>query len=343
MLNWIRALALGLCLVVFPSLSFAAKSHKVKKNETLFSLSRKYHVSVDELKSANNLVSTKVRKGDVLIIPYSAARSAEATAEASKPTVYKVKRTESLARIAKKTGVSVKELKRLNKLSGNRVKAGQILALHEDGASDEHQHKTAKRLTLRYKELFNEKDYEQSLSDLTEADPGKPAELKDGADAKADNVKQLKSAAYSFLGTRYRFGGSTRNGLDCSAFVQKVFRELEVPLPRSAREQFRVGNEVAPGDLQKGDLVFFRTYASFPSHVGIYLGNNRMIHASSHDRRVVISTINTPYFRSRFIGAKRIAKINPDVFKFDDLLVGIEEESPDEAPNNDTLGVSLNN
>jgi cell wall-associated NlpC family hydrolase len=160
---------------------------------------------------------------------------------------------------------------------------------------------------------------------------------------KADNVKMLKNKAYGFLGIRYRFGGSSKRGIDCSSFVQQVFREMEVSLPRTAREQFAIGHEVPPSDLQKGDLIFFRTYASFPSHVGIYLGNNRMIHASSRDRRVVISPLNTPYYRARFIGAKRIAKINPETFRFDDLISGIEEESVDDAPINDTLGLSLSN
>jgi peptidoglycan DL-endopeptidase LytE len=90
-------------------------------------------------------------------------------------------------------------------------------------------------------------------------------------------------------------------------------------------------------------LIFFRTYAPFPSRVGIYLGNNRMIHASSRDRRVVISPLNTPYYRARFIGAKRIAKINPETFRFDDLINGIEEESLEDAQKNDSLGLSLAN
>jgi len=347
MRNCIRALMLCICLAVIPSLSHAAKTHKVKRNETIHSLSHKYKVSVDDIKSANNLVSSQVKKGTVLIIPPSNVRPSQEVAEQAKPTVYKVKRIESLAGIAKKTGVSVAELKRLNSLKGNRVKVGQVLALKEDSSSEERpKEKVAKRYSLRYADLFSEKDYEQSLNDLNDSDPSKPLEQRPVGEAKGDNSKQLKSAAFGFLGTRYRFGGNTRSGLDCSAFVQKVFRELDVTLPRSAREQFEVGNEVSPGDLKRGDLVFFRTYAHYPSHVGIYLGDNRMIHASSRDRRVVISTLNSNYYRARYLGAKRIGKINPDFFRFDDLLMGIEEESSDEAIKNDTLdtvGISLNN
>jgi len=341
MLNCLRALLLCICLAVIPSFAHAAKTHKVKRNDTLHSLARKYHVSIDDLKSANNLVSAQVRKGDVLIIPPISKSSSESVSAA--PLTYKVKRSEPLSRVAKKTGVSVAQLKRLNGLKSTRLKPGQILVLRVEQDSPDKQVKVAGHYTVRYPDLFSEKDYEQSLNDLTDADPSTPEERKQGVEAKGDGVKMLKSAAYGFLGTRYRFGGNTRSGLDCSAFVQKVFRELDVALPRSAREQFEVGNQVPQGDLQKGDLVFFRTYASFPSHVGIYLGDNRMIHASSRDRRVVISSLNTQYYRARYIGAKRIGKVNPDRFNLDDLLLGVEEESADDTMKNDPLGLSLNN
>jgi len=112
--------------------------------------------------------------------------------------------------------------------------------------------------------------------------------------------------AFGLLGIRYRFGGSNYAGIDCSAFVKKLFSSLSLPLPRTAREQYALGKDVPPGELQKGDLLFYHTYAGFPSHVGIYIGNDLMIHPSSEGGRVMISRMNTPYFLSRFIGARRI-------------------------------------
>jgi hypothetical protein len=117
----------------------------------------------------------------------------------------------------------------------------------------------------------------------------------------------LNRSAFRYLGTPYRFGGEGPSGIDCSSFVQQVFREHQVDLPRTAREQIRMGSDVAQGELRKGDLVFFRTYASYPSHVGIYLGDGKMIHASSARGKVVVSDMNTDYYRSRFLGAKRVA------------------------------------
>ena len=335
------------CIMVLitPSLSHASKTHRVKKHESLYSLAKKYHVPVADLKKANNLVSARIKTGDVLVIPpgsTSAGADARVKNGRLKGDTYKVKRGDTIGGIARKTGVSVKELKRLNAMGKRKLKPGRVLALRDNDVAEEPKPRLAKRFMLRNSDLFNEKDYEQSLAELTEPDPSPQVDLSKNLELKTDNVKMLKSKAYGFLGIHYRFGGTSSKGIDCSAFVQQVFREMAVSLPRTAREQFDVGHEVSPGDLQKGDLVFFRTYASYPSHVGIYLGESKMIHASSRDRRVVISTMNTPYYRARFIGAKRISKINPETFRFDDLINGIEEETVDDAPKNDSLNVGLN-
>jgi len=324
MIKGLKLLTLCVIFLSVPSLALAAKTHRVKKNETIYTLAKKYHVTVEELKGANNLVGNGIKQRQLLVIPPRTVASSSSAGA----SVYKVKKSETLSRIAKKTGVSVAELKRLNGLSSSRVKAGKVLVLR-DSAPAEEPRKVARKLQLRHGDLFSEKDYEQSLMDLNaELAPEQQVDLRKNTELKVDGIKELKKSAYGFLGTRYRFGGTSRvGGIDCSGFVQKVFRELEVSLPRTAREQFQVGSEVAPGDLQKGDLIFFSTYASYASHVGIYLGDNKMIHASSRDRRVVISSMNTSYYRSRYLGAKRITKVNPEVFRFDDLILGIEEDN----------------
>jgi len=117
---------------------------------------------------------------------------------------------------------------------------------------------------------------------------------------------RLLRVARRMLEVPYRFGGTTLWGLDCSGFVQKTFAFLNLDLPRSAREQFREGTKVAKADLSPGDLVFFRTYAKYPSHVGIYLGDNRFVHASSREKKVTVDSLDTPYYVKRYIGAKRL-------------------------------------
>lgn len=121
-----------------------------------------------------------------------------------------------------------------------------------------------------------------------------------------DDAAPFDGVAYRLIGAKYHFGGNDISGIDCSSFVQRVYSLLKISIPRTAREQFRVGKEVSSKEIQKGDLLFFHTYANFPSHVGIYLGDNRMIHASSGSHRVTISSMDTPYYRSRFLGARRL-------------------------------------
>jgi cell wall-associated NlpC family hydrolase len=242
---------------------------------------------------------------------------ATAKSDHQNTATHKFRQEDAPTRIGKKTGLpdSCPKVER---------KPAQALVLKDSTTKPGAGPRLAQRIRLRYDDLFSENDNEQRLAELTDPDPNNSAGLSKSLEQKTDIIKMLRVTAYGLLGTRYRFGGSSKSGIDCSSFVQKVFRKLEVLLPRTAREQFEIGKEVSSGDLQKGDLIFFRTYAHFPSHVGIYLGNHLMIHASSHDRRVVISAMNTPYFLARFIGAKRMAKINPETFKFDELISGIE-------------------
>jgi cell wall-associated NlpC family hydrolase len=123
----------------------------------------------------------------------------------------------------------------------------------------------------------------------------------------AADAGAIEETAARFLGTPYRFGGEGADGIDCSSFVQQVFREHRIELPRTAREQRMAGAEVAPQELRKGDLLFFETYSPSPSHVGIYLGDGKMIHASSVKGEVTVSDIDSDYYRSRYLGARRVA------------------------------------
>src|SRR5690606_27510344 len=106
-------------------------------------------------------------------------------------------------------------------------------------------------------------------------------------------------------GTRYLFGGMGRNGIDCSAFTGMVYRTLNYKLPRTAAMQWEVGVPVEREDLHFGDLVFFNTRkAVYVSHVGMYLGNGMFAHASSRNG-VTVSSLESDYYSSHMIGARR--------------------------------------
>lgn len=125
-------------------------------------------------------------------------------------------------------------------------------------------------------------------------------------------VEQIQNTSlYSnidqWLGTRYRLGGSNKDGIDCSAFVQVMFAtQYGINLPRTAREQYDATDRISRNDLKEGDLVFFNTSGGV-SHVGIYLQNNKFVQAGS-STGVTISDLFDPYWERRFVGAGRFVK-----------------------------------
>ncbi|KHF32145.1 C40 family peptidase [Paenibacillus sp. P1XP2] len=119
------------------------------------------------------------------------------------------------------------------------------------------------------------------------------------ADSKMDKVID------DVLGTKYRTGGTTTNGFDCSGFTMYVFKHLGINLPHQSGSQFTMGTSVSRSDLRAGDLVFFNTSGSGVSHVGIYVGDGKFAHAST-SRGVVVSSLSESYYVNRYVGAKRI-------------------------------------
>lgn len=110
-----------------------------------------------------------------------------------------------------------------------------------------------------------------------------------------------------WYGTRYRYGGTSKSGIDCSAFVQAIYLSaFTVSLPRTARDQYRQSRIISATEMKTGDLVFFNTTGGI-SHVGIYLQNNKFVHAST-SQGVTISDMFDPYYLKHFIGIGRIEK-----------------------------------
>jgi cell wall-associated NlpC family hydrolase len=131
-------------------------------------------------------------------------------------------------------------------------------------------------------------------------------------------VRRIISYAMELFATRYKWGGENiRKGIDCSFFVQYIFSRLGVALPRTSREQFKVGRAVAREDLRCGDLVFFKTLptraargraasAGRINHVAIYLKDGEFIHAARGCNRVTITSLNEQYYDRHFAGGRRV-------------------------------------
>lgn len=129
---------------------------------------------------------------------------------------------------------------------------------------------------------------------------------------RADNLQDILLNALSLKGVRYQYGGtSPDSGFDCSGFVRYVFREAaNISLPHNARAISQLGDIISRQQLQPGDLVFYNTMKSAFSHVGIYLGNNRFIHAPSSGGGIRIVDMDEAYWAKRFDGARRILQQN---------------------------------
>jgi peptidoglycan DL-endopeptidase LytE len=249
--------------------------HIVKKGDTLSSLARKYSLSVGELKKINNLTSDMVKTGQKLLVKEGA------------PKTYTVKKGDTIYGIARRFHKDEWELIEINNIDAGLLHPGRMILLEPEEDTME-----ARTYGAIISQAYNEEESEETAESVELSN----ASLQD----------RLILFAKKMLDIPYRFGGNSIWGIDCSAYVQKVYRLIGINLPRSAREQFTEGDPVDKEELSTGDLVFFRTYASFPSHVGIYLGNDLFIHASSKSKKVTIDSLDTPYYLKRFIGAKRV-------------------------------------
>ncbi|MBI4709847.1 MAG: LysM peptidoglycan-binding domain-containing protein [Nitrospirae bacterium] len=308
-------ISLVIFLMFFTGSSFA-ENYKIKKGDSLYGISKKYKVPVDEIKEINGLQSNNLKIGSIIHLPpkksntasleKSPAAAENRSLDGDDVETYIVKKGDTLIEIAQDYNITVKEIQWLNKLKKTAIKAGQKLLLPVE-KNDNQTEITA------VQEVEITQDY--GISNDTEAFSWEGAEHIGTNLEFLDRKERLILFAKKFLDIPYRFGGTSMLGIDCSAFVQKVFDFFNVPLPRTAREQFYIGNRVDKDDLTVGDVVFFRTYAKFPSHVGIYMGDNLFIHASSKDKKVKINSLDEPYYFKRFLGAKRL--IEPQAIESD--------------------------
>lgn len=128
-------------------------------------------------------------------------------------------------------------------------------------------------------------------------------------DQRAETVtgRMVVQKAQAYLGAPYRYGGSTRSGVDCSGLVFTVFKQFGIALPRTSYGQSSFGVPISKSSLAPGDLVFFHTgHGSKVTHVGIYSGRGEFIHASTRSRRVKYDRLDNKYFRTRYVTARRV-------------------------------------
>lgn len=289
MKKYISILLLSFLLVLVQAGTvMAVQNHIVKEGDTLWDIANKYGISVDSLQQSNRLTSDRLQVGMKLIINSSTpTKSVKPQAAADGNNVYVVSSGDNLWTIARKFNMTVEQLMSCNNLSSDRLDVGDKIFVTGRAAVPA----TPSRAIYSKPVVTPSPVIEPEAAN---------SELSPGA-----TVCQLGA---KYLGTPYRYGGSSPSGFDCSGFVGFVFQQYGYSLPRTAASIYGVGTAVDKSSLREGDLVFFKgPGASCINHVGIFAGNNQFIHSSSGKSwGVTYSSLDGPYYCQYYAGAKRI-------------------------------------
>jgi peptidoglycan DL-endopeptidase LytE len=223
-------------------------------------------------------------------------RTSQPTSQLNFERSYSVRAGDSLYKIAQDFGTTPGALKSANGLESTRIKPGQILNIPAPKSAAA---KTGKPHPAESAAIPNETYMSSAIAESAGKD--------EAANSQALSTRlQLVQAGFEMIGVRYRFGGSGLSGIDCSGLVKTLFSKFNIDLPRSSKEQFKQGQKVDRDELEIGDLVFFSSGGSQPTHVGIYVGNDQFLHAARKAKQVVVSDLNKIWYTMRYLGARRV-------------------------------------
>jgi len=271
------------------SFVFAQKTilHTVSKGETFYSIAEKYQVKERSIHKLNKKVKKKHLQVDqVLVIPYSkkyakivkqnAKNQPEKTSIVTQ--THKVVKGETLYQISRTYSISVDELLKLNPEVASSLPVGYNLQLAADNLT------TAPVKTTVIKEKY--------------------------AESESSKTAILLRTSQQFLGTKYRTGGTTKKGFDCSGLMLVTYKGIDMNLPRTSSEQATIGKKIKKSKAQKGDLIFFATGRKKRiNHVGMITQVNgseiQFIHASTSSG-VIISSTKETYYSKRLVQVNRV-------------------------------------
>ncbi|MBF4471071.1 LysM peptidoglycan-binding domain-containing protein [Flavobacterium sp. HJJ] len=308
-------------------------THIVKPKESLYAIAKKYGITLKELQNANPKIGKKgLSLGQVIMIPSNGKSASKELAvketksetetlpvaaaekkeivpaenknkekntieESQVPTseiIHEVLTKETKYGIAKKYGITVAALEKQNPAIKQKLEVGAKLSIQVPNNAVENQIKKEDGTAL----VQSEKQADTTTTGLTIANE--------------DLIAQIIQSASDKIGTRYRSGGTTTAGFDCSGFMYSTFGAFDIKLPRSSIEQSAIGEKIDDENAQKGDLIFFKTNGRrHINHVGMVIEVNedeiKFIHSSTHSG-VIISSTKEPYYHRNFAQVNRILK-----------------------------------
>lgn len=306
-------------------------THEVKPKESLYAIAKEYGLTLKELQNANPKIGKKgLSVGQVIMIPSNGkfalkepvveeiktetkvvpvvvsekkaiipvvAESKNINADSQIPTseiIHEVLTKETKYGIAKKYGITVAELEKQNPaIQQKKLEVGSKLSIQVPVNAIENQIKKEEIVLSQV-----EKRSDSTTTRLTIVDE--------------DLIAQIIQSASDKIGTRYRSGGTTIAGFDCSGFMYSTFGAFDIKLPRSSIEQSAIGEKIDNENAQKGDLIFFKTNGRHHiNHVGMVVevvdGEIKFIHSSTHSG-VIISSTKEPYYERNFAQINRVIK-----------------------------------
>ena len=269
------SLALGISLCVLPGSSFA-DTYTVKSGDNLWKISREFNTTIANIESLNNLSSTMLKPGQQLQVSGNDQKNVplqqsltnnEATVPASASgNSYTVQSGDTLWKIARDCKTTIDKIQAVNNLDPNALYPGQKILLPEGVV------------------------YTASTSHQVSRS--------------SDRVSTVLDYAKKYIGVPYASGGSSPRGFDCSGYVKYVYGHFGIDLPRTAAEQYNMGQKVSSAEAKPGDFVVFKS-GGYISHIGIYLGGGKFISATS-SRGIAVDPVHGSYWGDKFLGFSRI-------------------------------------
>jgi len=286
----------GMVLAVGKPIQAPRKTYTVKKGDTLWLIAKKHGMTTQELRKLNGLQrKDTIHTGMVLALKKGVKLPAKVQPSREKQIVARLKK-----KGAKKEDIAA-VMARIKKSKKKNPDIEAILAQVQKKKRKPKPVQTPLRVAKKKSKTRKGNRYDSAMALLNN---------RRGSSRASRSNDRVIRIAKRYLGRRYVWGAVGPSTFDCSGFTQYVMRKAKgVRLPRVSRKQAYYGKYVSRSHLKPGDLIFFdtsRRRRGYVNHVGIYIGNNKFIHASSGKHRVVITSLNRPFYRSRFKWGRRV-------------------------------------